>query len=131
MPPVCRYLALALPLGFIACGHGKDAADRRFDELGSQIVSLQADQDRLAERLEILERAEAVRRDEDARRVTESASDAPPERRPRLRVVKVSPDDGAGQYDDAPPADELDPPGSQPRPVVRAVGQTGSVQNLN
>lgn len=130
MPPVCRYLALVLPLGFVACGHGKDAADRRFDELGSQIVSLQADQDRLAERLEILEEAEAVRREEHAQRAAETATDAPPERRPRLRVVKVSPEDGAN-HDEAPPADELDPPGSQPRPVVRVVGQTATVQNLN
>lgn len=130
MPPLCRYLALALPLGLVACGHGKDAADRRFDELGSQIMSLQADQDRLTERLEILEQAEAVRREENAQRAAESA-DAPPERRPRLRVVKVSPEDGASQQDDAPLADELDPPGSQPRPVVRVVGQTATVQNLN
>jgi len=126
MPPVCRYLALALPLGLLACGHGKDAADRRFDELGSQIRSLQADQDRLAERVETLE-AEALRREEAQRA---EGADAPPERRPRLRVVRVSPDDGA-EPEDAPAADEAEPSGAQPRPVVRVVGQTATVENLN
>lgn len=125
MPPVCRYLALVLPLGLLACGHGKDAADRRFDELGSQIRSLQADQDRLAERVETLE-AEAVRREESAQRA--EGADVPPERRQRLRVVRVSPDDGVDQ-EDVPPADEA--PGGQPRPVVRVVGQTATVENLN
>lgn len=125
MLPMCRYLALALPLGLAACGHGKDAADRRFDELGSQILRLQADQDRFTDRLEALEGAEAARQEESAR----PESDAP-EQRPRLRVVKVRPDD-EGVQSDAPPADAVDPPGSEPRPVVRVVGQSATVQNLN
>lgn len=126
MPPMCRYFALVLPLGLAACGHGKDAADRRFDELGSQIVRLQADQDRFVERLEALEGAEATRQEESDRR----AAEASPEQRPRLRVVKVRPDENVDQ-NDAPPADAVDPPGSEPRPVVRVVGQSATVQNLN
>lgn len=124
---MCRYLALVLPLAFTACGHGKDAADRRFDELGSQILRLQADQDSLEGRLGALEGAEAARQEESAKRAEAGQG---PEQRPRLRVVKVTPPHDANQ-DDAPPADEVDPPGSEPRPVVRTVGQSVTVQNLN
>lgn len=119
---MCRWLALVFPLGLAACGHGKDVADRRFDELGSEILRLQADQDRFGERLEALEKAET------ARHSVDSAGGAP-EQLPKLRVVKVAP--STPIPDDAPPADEIDPPGSEPRPVVRAVGQSATVQNLN
>lgn len=124
MSPLCRSLALAIPLGLAACGHGKEAADRRFDELGSQILSLQSDQDRFGERLEALERAET------ARSSAESTGGSP-ERLPKLRVVRVGPasEPPLTEGEDTPPADN--PPGSEARPVVRAVGQSATVQNLN
>lgn len=122
MSPLCRSLALAIPLGLAACGHGKEAADRRFEELGSQILSLQADQDRFGERLEALERSESERRS------AESLGGAP-ERLPKLRVVRVGPANEAPREEEEQLAE--DPPGSESRPVVRAVGQSATVQNLN
>lgn len=123
MFPMCRWLALALPLGLVACGHGKDAADRRFDELGSQILRLQADQDRLGERLGALEEAENARQESEAR------PDGAPSLRPRLRVVKVSPESETNPDREA-VAEDADT-GAASRPVLRVVGQSATVQNLN
>lgn len=127
MPPLRRWLLPTLFLGLAACGHGKDVADRRFDELGSQILRLQADQDELSQRLGALEDAEVTKQQVEG---SSKEGGAQQDKRAPLRVVKLAPA-GERSLDDAPPADAVDPPGSEPRPVVRVVGQSATVQNLD
>lgn len=121
-----RVVWIAAPLALMACGGGKSAADRQFDELRTQISKLQADQDRFGERLGALESADDKRREDDPRQGVSARKD-PDGDRPKLRVVHVTPD-GATTEEEAPPADAADPPGD-PRPVIRAGRNGGAVQD--
>lgn len=117
----------AIPIVVLAaCGGNKSAADRQFDELRGQITKLQAEQDRFGERLGALESVDDKRR-EDAPRPSASGPAEAAAERPKLRVVRVSPD-GSTTEEEAPPADAADPPGD-PRPVIRAGRSGGTVQS--
>lgn len=112
-PWLAGLLALASPLG---CAHAKQAADQRLDEIGEQLAKVQADNDRMAERLGAIE-ANELRPGEPA-----PAAAAPGEPRSRLRVVRVEGADVDSEDDVAGDADAEDPQ----RPVVRAQGRAGS-----
>ncbi len=102
--------------GALGCSH-QDPADRSAEQLKSEISKLQADRDRIDERLGALEAA-------DQRRDGEAKPPAPgsPEAAPRLPVVRVG-DDHAPPL---PPTDgeapDIETGTGDPRPVVEVTG---------
>jgi tol-pal system protein YbgF len=116
------WLARISPVGLTfvgllgACAH-RDPADRSIDLLKADIVQLQADRDRLDQRLGALESSEA--REGDASRAV-----APPAAEParRLPVVHV----GEGQDVEGESVDDAD--GGDPRPIVQATGSPASAK---
>lgn len=100
-------LALAL-VALPGCAGGKNAADKQFEELHTEITRLQAEQDRMADRVAGLE--------------TKGASDggkraARPGERPPLDVVVLRPD--TDPPIDAEPVEVVDDDNGAARPEVR------------
>ena len=89
--------------------------EKRLNALRDDISHLQADNDRLTERLDGLEAK--------GREPSKAASAAPTEpARPNLRVVKLSPDNNVVQANsEVLPEDRPDAPGN--RPMIRVRGQ--------
>jgi tol-pal system protein YbgF len=113
--------AIATACVFVGC-HGDKAADRAIDELRAEITKVQANQDRVAERLGALEAADSPRRP--------VAQPPPVETRPNLRVVKVdadgqTPADGQAEAEVTAEA-AADQAGD--RPLIQATGRRGSVK---
>jgi tol-pal system protein YbgF len=114
---------LALSFGAIVgstagCAH-RDPADRSVEQLKSEIAKLQADRDRIDERLEALESAD---RERDEGKPVARPRTGSPESVPRLPVVRV------GESSAAPPEGETaDIESAEPRPVVQASGSPGSL----
>ena len=97
---------LAASLGLVGCAGGKDAADKHFSEMQGEITRLQAEQDRLSERLGEVEAQ--------ARAKGGSSSSVA---RPPLEVVVLRPEG-------APPAEAVAEPTEEgPRTTVRATGR--------
>jgi TolA-binding protein len=83
----------------------------------SQLTALQADQDRLEERLEALELRGAV-----SARASQRTAEREAER-PRLKIIRLSPDDPSGGGGAAPPVpDRAEPEPEDNRPVIRGQG---------
>jgi len=101
----------------VGCAH-RDPADRSAEDLRTDITKLQADRDRLDQRLGALEAAEQQRDPADAHK---SGAAAPPvgDAPHRLPVVRVGEADGTP----APEGETVDAEGdSDPRPIVQASG---------
>jgi tol-pal system protein YbgF len=99
--------------------HGDRAADRAIDELRAEITRVQANQDRVAERLGALEAADGQRQ-----------PPAPPpatETRPSLKVVKVDADGQTVPDPDVEAATEATEDQNGQRPVIQATGRRGAV----
>ena len=108
LPYQFSALALTAALGF-GCSASRPAADRHFDSLKTEITRLQADQDRLLERLDGLE----------ARQGKRGAETAEGADRPTLKVVVLQPEtepQGDPNETDSPEVDDA------PRTTIRAYG---------
>jgi len=104
----------------LGCSSDRDAIEKRLSTLRDDITRVQAENDRLSERVETLE-------------VKQSAPPAPAEaasarvERPALKVVKLVPDEAGGESGAASPGAEPSPeerpdaPGT--RPVIRVRGK--------
>lgn len=114
--PRTWFVALFAIASAGACAHGKDMSDKRMDELSEQLAKVQADNDRMAERLGAIE-ANELRPDEAPAQAAQAAT----EQRPKLRTVHVDGEGGDGD-EVAGDADAEDPS----RPVVRAQGRAGT-----
>ncbi|HEX9294719.1 MAG TPA: tol-pal system protein YbgF [Polyangiaceae bacterium] len=103
-----------------ACSH-RNPADRSADQLKSEIANLQADRDRIDERLGALEAAEQQR--ESGGKPGSRSRAAASEAAPRLPVVRVGDDKNAAPL---PPTDgeapDIETGTADPRPVVQASG---------
>jgi len=115
----------AFPLGvmfaallLVSCGGSHDAQSRSLDDLRAEIVKLHAEQGALAERLEGIE---AKLRAERAAAAPAAVAPLPPPvidaDRPDLETVRLRPEEGAAEDDP-----------DAPRPVLRVVGDGGSIQ---
>src|SRR5688572_21782279 len=123
------FAALGLAgLGALGCS-GNEAMKKQLAELDKELVAVRADQDRLEERLQAMELSAAA----GAQARSEGAASAPRGiERPRLKVVRMAPDEpGAPTDTDAvapgqrPEPGEGIPPGpdsSDARPVIRGSG---------
>lgn len=116
--PYTRFGALALGVAVVACGGGQtDALKREVSELREQVTQLQGAQDHLEERLFAME----------AQGITPAAkrSEEPPaEERPRLKVVRLTPEAQANEepaQEDAFDSNaEEDSSASEPKPKGKA-----------
>jgi tol-pal system protein YbgF len=118
-------VAFLLPVALIGCGHSQSAADRSVEQLRGEMAKVQADHDRLEQRLGALE-ADQTRLDKErAPRPDASAARA----RPPLKVVRID-ETGAPAAADTAPAVPLLPGEGEAletdeegeRPVVSATG---------
>lgn len=120
---LCALLVGSLVAG---CGSGRDATEKQLEELSAQVSRLKSEQSALSERLERAEIALRARAAEPARSPVGDRGDrgAPgvPGDRPALDVVRLEPGRGASVESDDPDADT-------PRPVVRASGNSGVIQD--
>jgi tol-pal system protein YbgF len=119
--PSAWIIGLCLGTVFVCAGGcaGRDAADRSVEQLKSDIAKLQADRDRIDQRLEALESAEPRR--EEAKPSGRPATS--PDSVPRLPVVRVGQASSGAPVDgDAPDAE-----GAGPRPVLQATGSPGAL----
>jgi len=115
---------VALSLGAVlssagGCAH-RDPSDRSVEQLKSEIAKLQADRDRIDQRLGALESAEPQR---DEARPAAPARGSSPDSVPRLPVVRV----GEGAATSPAEAETADPDSADPRPIVQASGPPGSL----
>lgn len=114
----------SLILGAVSgCGSDRDAMDKRLNGLRDDIARLQADNDRLSERVEALETRPAPA----AAPVAEPSAAEPKADasvRPPLKVVKLVPNAapaGDSTSGDVPADERVDAPGN--RPVIRVYGR--------
>jgi len=112
---------LAAASGLIACGGGHDELSKRLATVQSDLIKLQSHNDRLEQRLAVLEmRKESA---PPARPVGESATNSG---RPPLMVVKLEPGDEAREAPADAPTAALRPEESaadqSPRPMIRVYG---------
>ncbi|HTU61634.1 MAG TPA: hypothetical protein VMF89_24430 [Polyangiales bacterium] len=113
-----RSAYLVLPCWLLAaaagCSSDHDALEKRLNGLRDDISHLQADNDRLTERIDGLEAK--------GREPSKAANTPAEPARPNLRVVKLSPDNAVAQVgSEVSPEDRPDAPGN--RPVIRVRGQ--------
>lgn len=116
-----RALSLAFPLVALltGCAGGRDAASTQIAELRAEIVKLRAEHAALAERIDNVELGRSTLAKQPAAPGAPDAVSAPkPEGdRPAMDVVRLSPSEGDGDADS-----------DAPRPLIRAVGPGGVVQ---
>ena len=111
---------VALPFFGLGCASNQDGMEKRLASLRDDITRLQADNDRLVERVDALE-TRPTRAPAPATAPAEKVNSRAP-----LKVVTLTPDDVAAPMDDAAPQevavdDRPDAPGS--RPVIRVRGK--------
>lgn len=104
------YHLVALALLVAGCGGNRDAIEKQLDSLKSEIAKIEADQDRLHERVNGLE---AQKREAGARARVE-------EERPPLKVVVLKPEDDGSEQDSTIDGED----GDAPRTLVRAEGDS-------
>jgi len=111
--------ALLLPVALVGCGHSQSAADRSVEQLRGDLTKVQADHDRLEQRLGALE-AEQIR--------TPPPDAGAGRARPPLKVVRID-ETGAPIAADPPAAPLMPGEGETPeideeaeRPVVSSTG---------
>jgi tol-pal system protein YbgF len=115
----CRSLVAVGAACLLAGCHGDRAADRAIDELRAEITKVQANQDRVAERLGVLEAADTRQR---------PAAEPPAgDTRPKLKVVKVDAEGQSLPDADAEPAAEAAADQDGERPLIQATGRRGAV----
>ena len=106
--------ALALTV-LVGCSAGSDNLKKQLKEMDTELTALRADQDRLEERLEAMELSTAVvARDRSAR-------PAAVDERPRLKVIRLAPDEAESSEDGKAPAGESKT--QDERPVIRGTGE--------
>lgn len=124
-PFLAATLAGSLAVG---CGGGHDIAEKQIEELEAQVGKLRAEQAALGERLE---RAEIALRGARPSPVT-GGPQATPIPANGARPVDARPRDGDRPDLDVvhlgPEADSDDPDADTPRPVLRASGDSGVIQ---
>jgi hypothetical protein len=116
-----RLRVRPLPLLFVAllafaagCGGGHDVTEKQLADMRAEIAKLRASNAALSERVDTLE----IGRGTFAKDAPAADAPRPPDRdRPDLDVVRLAPGEGEG---------DADP--EAPRPMIRAVGEGGSVQ---
>ena len=108
-------LAVLASLGLLGCAGGKDAADKELAELRTTLTKLRADQAVMSERLDALE----VGRTGRAAGGGVVPASGVVGGRPDLDVVRLAPE----------PGETTD--GDGPRPVIRALGRAGSIENVS
>ncbi len=111
-----RLVPFCFGLALFGCASDRDALEKRLSGMREDITHLQAENDRLAERLDGLEVKASAAREKPA--TPPAAQDRPP-----LKVVKLAPDDALALANAAEvaPEDRPDAPGS--RPVIRLRGK--------
>jgi hypothetical protein len=113
----------SLILGAVSgCGSDRDAMDKRLNGLRDDIARLQADNDRLSERVDALEAHPAPAAAPVAQTASEPKTDS--SARPPLKVVKLVPNAspaGDSTSGDVPADERVDAPGN--RPVIRVYGR--------
>ena len=119
----CTALVIA-HLALAACGRGESAQDRQFAQLRDELGRVQADRDKVDQRLNALE----VDLDDNGKPAgspkVSSAAATPP-----LRVVRLSPDgseEAQGSSETAGALNGEDPDDTTPRPTLRVAGVPGS-----
>jgi outer membrane murein-binding lipoprotein Lpp len=115
--PLCAILVASLVAG---CGGGHDATEKQLEEFRAQVSRLKSEQAALGERLERAEIALRARPSEPARAPLGGQGDRGD--RPALDVVRLEP----GR---APALESDDPDADTPRPLVRASGNSGVIQD--
>jgi outer membrane murein-binding lipoprotein Lpp len=118
-PRFFHLAALLAVSGAAGCGGTNDDLKKQMKALETQVTALRADADRLEERLEAMElnTAVAARAARDDRQ-----KDAENVERPRLKVIRLAPDE------EAPAKSEPESPAPEPqpaetdRPVIRGTG---------
>jgi hypothetical protein len=114
-------LLFALAIPAVACSSDHDRVERQLAKLREQVTELQADTDRMGERLDVVEASKAAAPPSDQRMAsvgTETLS------RPKLKVVRVEPDDALeAQASDA----DSD---AGPRVVIQGEGKTLETRTL-
>ena len=123
---LCASTLAALLAGLLAagCGGGRGVAEKQIEELRAQISKLRAEQAALTDRLERAEielRSKRQLAPTPAQQAAAASVSADPRPatvdRPELDVVRLGPE-----------ADNDDPDADTPRPVVRASGNSGVIQ---
>ena len=121
--PRCLPLACLVAVCLAGCSSGLEGVEKKLSSMQDEIMKLQNQNDRLVERVDAMEVADAH-----AARAKPAAKQPSASERPSLKVVKVVPDDPAGmptpQVGTQAPGDAADDP--TPRPVIRVRGSTGS-----
>jgi tol-pal system protein YbgF len=115
------FVLIVLPLYVAACAH-RDPADRSVEQLKADITQLQADRDRLDQRLVALEAAERQGDLGEGHKPVTPAPDArsSPESPRRLPVVRV------GETETPEDTVDTDIDGADRRPIVQATGAPGA-----
>jgi hypothetical protein len=111
--------ALALPTA--ACGSDHDRVEKQLAKLREQVAELQADTDRMGERLDAVEASKAPATPSD-HRLASVASETMS--RPKLKVVRVDPNAGA-----EPEASDADSDAG-PRVVIQGEGKSLETRTL-
>jgi hypothetical protein len=106
--PLAALLALAT-----GCGAGRDAAEKELAELRTEVTRLRAAQAALSERVDGLE----IERGTFNKGAASAGTPSGGGDRPELTTVRLSPSEGDGDADS-----------DQPRPLIKAVGNEGSVR---
>ncbi|MCA9593009.1 MAG: hypothetical protein KC776_06845 [Myxococcales bacterium] len=114
-------VVVAMGGALAGCGSNKDNVEKRLSELRDEIVRLQNNQDRLAERVMAVELA---RMQEPAAKPKAAAAERV--ERPPLKVIRLEPDAPAAAPRE-PSAEEKsqDDASDAPRPVIRVRGKQG------
>jgi len=117
-PTPCSFLCVVSLGLFSGCASDSDAVEKRLSELREDIRKLQNDNDRVSERLEALELRQAAQA-----RSTPAPAEAAPETvsRPRLKVVRLSPDGKAPT--EAEPAEAQPAPDEAPTMILKGEGK--------
>lgn len=117
--PGALLLGAALLTSMVAgCGNS-DQTKKQVGALEKQLTAMRADQDRLEERLSVLE-IDSRKQDDRARREPAAADERLS--RPRLKVIHMGPDDAPpGEPAQAEPEPAPAEPGAE-RPVIRGTG---------
>ena len=110
-PSLCAALSVAV----MACGRPETAADRQFAEMREQVTRMQADHDKVDQRLDALE--VGIEGEKDSR--TAAAAPGKP-------AAGVATPQRTVQIGDPSDSDAADPNDTSPRPDIRATGPAGA-----
>jgi hypothetical protein len=114
-------LLFALALPAVACSSDHDRVEQQLAKLRAQVTELQADTDRMGERLDVVEASKAAAPASDQRLASVAAETMS---RPKLKVVRVEPDDG----EEAQASDADSEAG--PRVVIQGEGKSLETRTL-